>query len=74
MSVVTIGVMFGAFAALALLLILVILRRGNRATENADGLLIEEARRVQAHQDRVSYNAMTVHSTSPTMSDLHRRR
>ncbi|WP_232839388.1 hypothetical protein [Streptomyces triticisoli] len=74
MSVVTIGVMFGVFAALALLLVLVILRRGNRATENADGLLIEEARRVQAHQDRVSYNAMTVHSTSPTMSDLHRRR
>jgi hypothetical protein len=46
MSVVTIGVMFGVFAALALLLVLVILRRGNRATENADGLLIEEARRV----------------------------
>jgi hypothetical protein len=53
---------------------LVLPRRGHSTTENADGLLIEEARRVQAHQDRVSYNAMTVHSSSPTMSDLHRRR
>ncbi|GAA1006596.1 hypothetical protein STXM2123_801 [Streptomyces sp. F-3] len=72
---VTIGLMFGAFAMPALLLIVVILRRGNSATENADGLLIEQARRLQAHQDRVSFDASTALSASPIMSDLrHRRR
>ncbi|WP_344051210.1 hypothetical protein [Streptomyces thermoalcalitolerans] len=66
--------MFGAFAMPALLLIVVIPRRGNRATENADGLLIEQARRLQAHQDRVSFDASTVLSAGPVMSDLHHRR
>lgn len=74
MPVVTIGVMFGAFAALALLLVVVLLRRGNRATENADGLLIEQARRIQAQQERVSFDASAVYSSSPVMSDLHHRR
>lgn len=74
MPVVTFGLMFGAFAMPALLLIVVIPRRGNRATENADGLLIEQARRLQAHQDRVSFDASTVLSAGPVMSDLHHRR
>ncbi|MFE9173829.1 hypothetical protein ACFYNZ_30965 [Streptomyces kebangsaanensis] len=74
MSMVAVGVMFGLFAALALLLIVVLLRRGNSVTENADGLRIEQARRVQAHQDRTSYDAMTVLGSSPAMSDLHHRR
>lgn len=73
MSMATIGVMFGVLAALALLLIAVLLRRGNSVTENADGLRIEQARRVQAQQDRVSYSATTVHSSSPVVSDVHRR-
>ncbi|PZH04110.1 hypothetical protein C1I97_19755 [Streptomyces sp. NTH33] len=71
---VTVGVMFGALAALALLLIAVLLRRGNSVTENPEGLRIEQARRVQAQHDRVSYSATTVHSSSPTMSDVYRRR
>ncbi|MBC9714041.1 hypothetical protein H9Y04_15855 [Streptomyces sp. TRM66268-LWL] len=40
--------------AIALGLIVVVLRRGSR-TENADGLLIEQSARQQAHDDRVTY-------------------
>ncbi|MFI1047604.1 hypothetical protein [Streptomyces griseoruber] len=59
--------------ALAVFLIVTLLRRGSRATENADGLLIEQDRRLRAHHDRVSYNALSMDGTSPTQSDSHRR-
>ncbi|MFF1742025.1 hypothetical protein [Streptomyces mirabilis] len=49
-----------------------LLRRRNGSTENVDGRLIEQARRLQAYNDRVSYNAASVHSSSPTMTDHYR--
>ncbi|WP_340379213.1 hypothetical protein U5640_29745 [Streptomyces sp. SS7] len=70
---VELGVMFGVMIALAVFLIVKLLRRGNRATENADGLLIEQDRRLRAHHDRASYNAMSMDGTSPTQSDGYRR-
>ncbi|MCX4454747.1 hypothetical protein OG585_18990 [Streptomyces sp. NBC_01340] len=66
------GVLFGLLAAAVLALIFVLLRRGNGSTENADGLLVEQARRLQAHNDRVSYNAASVRSSSPTTTDHYR--
>ncbi|MGH4028692.1 hypothetical protein ACQB60_07120 [Actinomycetota bacterium Odt1-20B] len=58
--------LFGLLAAVATLLIVVLLRRGNRRTENADGLLIEQRRRAQARADRTTYGAGAVrHSTTP---------
>ncbi len=44
----------GSLAVIVVALIVVILRRDSR-TENADGLLIEESARRQAHEDRVTY-------------------
>ncbi|MFF7366114.1 hypothetical protein [Streptomyces sp. NPDC008125] len=66
------GVLFGLLAAMVVFLIVKLGRRGNRATENADGLLIEQTRRTQAHSDRSSYSSLTVHNTFPTMRD-HRQ-
>lgn len=65
------GIMFGLMVAIAVVLIVKLLRRSS--TENVDGLLIEQARRVQAYNDRVSYNANAVHNSPPTMSDLFYR-
>jgi hypothetical protein len=69
--VIEIGVMFGVLAGACLGLILILLRRRNSSTENIDGLLIEQARRVQAHQQRTAYSAGVVDGTPPTMSDHH---
>ncbi|WP_329537311.1 hypothetical protein OG568_53540 (plasmid) [Streptomyces sp. NBC_01450] len=44
-------------AAAVLVLLFVLQRRRNGNTENVDGRLIEQARRLQAYNDRVSYNA-----------------
>ncbi|SFE97377.1 hypothetical protein SAMN02787118_103140 [Streptomyces mirabilis] len=55
-----------------MVLVFVLLRRRNGNTENVDGRLIEQARRLQAHNDRVSYNAAAVHSSAPTMTDHYR--
>ncbi|QDN88295.1 MULTISPECIES: hypothetical protein [unclassified Streptomyces] len=51
------GVLFGLLVAAVLVLLFVLLRRRNGSTENVDGRLIEQARRLQAYNDRVSYNA-----------------
>lgn len=64
--------LFGLLVAAVLVLLFVLLRRRNGSTENVDGRLIEQARRVQAYNDRVSYNARSVHSSSPTMTDHYR--
>ncbi|WP_299532211.1 hypothetical protein [uncultured Streptomyces sp.] len=69
---ISLGVFVGLLAALVVFLIVTLVRRGNRATENADGLLIEQARRTQAHDDRSSYSSMTVHNTFPTTRDARR--
>ncbi|MGW1162205.1 hypothetical protein ACWD48_29220, partial [Streptomyces sp. NPDC002519] len=53
-----IGVLLGLMLTLAIALIVKLVRRST--TENVEGLLIEQARRVQAHNDRVSYNAYTM--------------
>jgi len=66
------GILFGLMLAAVLALILVLLRRGSRSTENVDGLLIEQARRAQAHHDRATYNAGAVDGTLPTARDHHR--
>ncbi|MDX3757284.1 hypothetical protein [Streptomyces sp. AK02-04a] len=66
------GVLFGLLVAAVLALLFVLVRRRNGNTENVDGRLIEQARRLQAHNDRVSYNAAAVHSSAPTMTDHYR--
>jgi hypothetical protein len=70
--VIELGVLFGLLVAAVLVLLFVLLRRRNGNTENVDGRLIEQARRLQAHNDRVSYNAASVHGSSPTMTDYYR--
>jgi hypothetical protein len=55
--------------AAAVALIVVPLRRGSGGTENVDGLLIEQARRAQAHSDRAAYSAGALDGTSPTARD-----
>ncbi|WP_406433628.1 hypothetical protein [Streptomyces sp. NBC_01589] len=55
--------MFGLIGVTAVALIVKLLRR-NR-TENVDGLLIEQASRVQAHNNRVTYSSTAVHNSSP---------
>ncbi|MFI6930567.1 hypothetical protein [Streptomyces sp. NPDC050287] len=67
-----IAVMFGLLAGACLGLIFVLLRRRSSPTENADGLLVEQARRVRAHEERTSYSARALDGTSPTMSDHYR--
>lgn len=66
------GILFGLLAAAVLALIFVLLRRGSGSTENVDGLLIEQARRGQAHQDRATYSAGAVRGTLPTGRDDYR--
>ncbi|WP_416979010.1 hypothetical protein [Streptomyces sp. T028] len=70
---VELGILFGVMIALAVFLIVKLLRRGSGVTENVDGLLIEQERRLRAHHDRVSYNALSMDGTSPTQSDSYRR-
>jgi hypothetical protein len=70
--VVEIGVMFGVLAGACLGLILILLRRRNGPTENTDGLLIEQARRVQAHHERTAYQAGVIDGAPPAMGDHHR--
>jgi hypothetical protein len=66
-------VFFGVLGALALLFIVTLLRRGSARTENVDGLLIEQARRVQANGDRSSFSSFSAHNAPPTMTDSYRR-
>ncbi|MEU8543940.1 hypothetical protein AB0C52_28775 [Streptomyces sp. NPDC048717] len=67
-------ILLGVFAACAALLISVLLRRTDKPTENADGLLAEQAARERAHMDRSNFSTMAVHSNLPTMTDHHHRR
>ena len=69
-SLIELGVMFGLMGVTAVALIVKLLRR-NR-TENVDGLLIEQASRVQAHNNRVTYSSTAVHNSSPTARDYYR--
>jgi hypothetical protein len=71
---VTLGVLLGLLGAAVLLLIRILLRRRSGATQNADGLLIEQASRLQARQDRTSYASLAIHNSVPTMSDQYRPR
>uniref|UniRef100_A0AAU2UY84 Secreted protein n=1 Tax=Streptomyces sp. NBC_00003 TaxID=2903608 RepID=A0AAU2UY84_9ACTN len=69
---VTVYVFLGLLAGAAILLIVKLLRRGNSRTENAEGLLIEQQSRIQAHSDRVSFGTFAAHNAPPTMTDQHR--
>ncbi|MET9467276.1 hypothetical protein ABZY44_21215 [Streptomyces sp. NPDC006544] len=59
------GLFFGVMGLAVLWMVRILLRRGNRRTETAEGLRIEQARREQAHHDRISYGATALHN-SPT--------
>ncbi|NEC26795.1 hypothetical protein G3I20_09540 [Streptomyces sp. SID8111] len=64
---VELGILFGLLGVAALGLVVVLLRRQNGRTENADGLRIERARLVQAQNDRVIHGSGAVrdrHHTS----------
>ncbi|MEU8522800.1 hypothetical protein [Streptomyces sp. NBC_01216] len=65
-------VLFGVLGGAAALLIVTLLRRSRTRTENADGLLIEQDRRLQASSDRVSFSSRAAHSAPPTMGDSYR--
>ncbi|MFE6104848.1 hypothetical protein ACFVQ4_33570 [Streptomyces laurentii] len=67
-------ILLGILTAGAVLLIVVLLRRTTSSTENADGLLMEQTAREQAHMDRSNFSTMAVHSSLPTMTDHHHRR
>ncbi|MEV6326652.1 hypothetical protein [Streptomyces sp. NPDC051909] len=67
-------VFFGVLGGLCLLLIVTLLRRNGRPTETAEGLRVEEQARIQAAQNRVSFNARSVHNAPPTAGDAHHRR
>ncbi|MEU6482204.1 hypothetical protein ABZ858_36090 [Streptomyces sp. NPDC047017] len=68
---VTMAVFFGLLTGAVGTLVWVLLRRGNGSTENADGLLIEEAGRQAADRARRSFNALAQHSMTPTMGDSY---
>ncbi|GGT48247.1 hypothetical protein [Streptomyces purpureus] len=57
------GVFFGLLAVGVLCLIVTLVRRGSGRTENVEGLLIEQQRRLQAHSDRNTYHSTVVHNT-----------
>ena len=63
---VELGILLLLLASFVTYLVVKLLRRGNRRTENADGLLIEQARREQAHADRWTYNSASVHNAPLT--------
>ncbi|MFI8183180.1 hypothetical protein OG539_03210 [Actinacidiphila glaucinigra] len=55
------GILLLLLVSFVTYLVVKLLRRSNRRTENADGLLIEQARRRQAYDDRCAYNSAFVH-------------
>ncbi|GGR47467.1 hypothetical protein GCM10010497_58530 [Streptomyces cinereoruber] len=66
--------LFGVIFGIGALSYVVVRRRGRSRTETAEGLLQEQQARLQAHQDRVSYNSWAVHNYLPTASDSYGRR
>ncbi|MFF7215899.1 hypothetical protein ACFZAU_36085 [Streptomyces sp. NPDC008238] len=62
------GILLFLLVSFVAFLVVKLLRRGYRRTENVDGLLIEQARREQAHADRWTYNSATVHNAPLTHS------
>ncbi|WLW52304.1 hypothetical protein [Streptomyces sp. YU58] len=50
--------------AAAIGLVVILLRRRTSATANVDGLLVEQARRLQAQQERAVYRAGAVDGTT----------
>ncbi|MFE9659118.1 hypothetical protein [Streptomyces sp. NPDC005955] len=70
----TLGILFGVLVAVVVWLVVVLLRRPSTSTENADGLLIEQRHRAQAHADRQTYHSNAVHGRPPSFRDDHHRR
>ncbi|WP_438295380.1 hypothetical protein [Streptomyces sp. HUAS TT7] len=70
---VTLFIFLGLLAGAAVLLVVTLLRRGNSRTEHAEGLLIEQQSRIQAHSDRASFGTFAAHNAPPTMTDHYRR-
>ncbi|MGW2815678.1 hypothetical protein [Streptomyces sp. NPDC001415] len=68
----TFYVLLGLLVGGAVFLIVTLLRHGKSRTENAEGLLIEQASRLQARRDRVSFGTFATHNAPPTMSDHYR--
>ncbi|MEU1850049.1 hypothetical protein ABZ499_12425 [Streptomyces sp. NPDC019990] len=66
------GILFGLLLVTALALMFVLLRRRNGRTENADGLLIEQARLLQAQNDRVTYGPGAANGHVPIVHDAYR--
>ncbi|AEN14253.1 MULTISPECIES: hypothetical protein [unclassified Streptomyces] len=66
-------VLFGVLVAVAVSLVVVLLRRKHAPTETAEGLLIEQEARLRAHHSRVSFNSRVAHNSTPTMGDSHHR-
>ncbi|MBM7089932.1 hypothetical protein ABZ606_26560 [Streptomyces sp. NPDC012461] len=62
---VELGILFGLLGVAALGLVVVLLRRQNGRTENADGLRIERARLVRARNGRVIHGSGAVRPRSP---------
>ncbi|MFD8149469.1 hypothetical protein ACFY3O_11665 [Streptomyces sp. NPDC001046] len=67
-----IGLLFGGLAGIVAVLVVVLLRRGNRPTENADGLLVEQARRIHAQEERARITGVAVNGFLPGDSDPRR--
>ncbi|MFF3837460.1 hypothetical protein [Streptomyces sp. NPDC001930] len=67
-------VLFGVLAGVGALLVVTLLRRGRGGTDTAEGLLLEQEARRQAHHDRVSFSTTAVHNSVPTASDVYNRR
>ncbi|MEV8319369.1 hypothetical protein AB0Q95_34945 [Streptomyces sp. NPDC059900] len=62
----TILLVFGLLGAIALLLIVTLLRRSNSPTQHVEGLRIEQSRREQARSDRASYSALAARNVPYT--------
>ncbi|MFG2721515.1 hypothetical protein ACGFW5_24960 [Streptomyces sp. NPDC048416] len=61
--------MFGLLATVVVFLIVTLLRRRTGRTENVDGLLIEQQRRIRARNDRTSYSSAAVHHSQLNGTD-----
>ncbi len=71
--VVTLSVFLALIIGAAVFLTVTLLRHGNSLTQNADGLLIEQESRVEAHRGRVSFGTFAVRNAPPSMADHYRR-